>query len=128
MIKVEQAMDDRVAEFEDYIKQKYIDILDDFGIYLDDITNSIYLSELYIEPAYRGDGNGNMIMNEILEFADNVNLPVVLIPEPEKLTKNAEKRLITFYKRFGFVINKGRNRDCTLSLPFSTTMYRKPKS
>lgn len=127
MIKVEQAMDDKVAKFEDYIKQKYIDILDDFGIYLDDMTNSIYLSELYIEPQYRGDGNGSKIMNEILEFSDNVKLPVVLIPEPEKLTKKAEKRLIIFYKRFGFILNKGRNRDYTLSLPFSTTMYRKPK-
>jgi GNAT superfamily N-acetyltransferase len=90
-------------------------------------NNLLYLSDLYIKPEFRGQGIGSKIMKYITDFADSNNLTVVLIPEPESLKKSAVKRLVNFYKRFGFVINTGKNKDYELSEPFATNMYRYPK-
>ena len=49
--------------------------------------------------------------------------PIVLRPEPEPRKKKA---LMDFYKNLGFVANKGRKTDYTLSSPFSLTLYWKP--
>lgn len=81
---------------------------------------------MYVQPQHRRKGIGTRAMNDIAQFADSVNLPVVLIPDPEE-NSMTQKQLIAFYKKFGFVVNTGRKMDYSLSIPFATTMVRYPK-
>jgi GNAT superfamily N-acetyltransferase len=83
--------------------------------------NSIELAE--IEVKNKGQGIGTKVIQELQEYARRVGKPIVLRPEPEPRKKSA---LFKFYKDLGFVINKGRKTDYTLSSPFALTMYWKP--
>jgi GNAT superfamily N-acetyltransferase len=121
------ALDGAVSAFESSLLSKYPQI-DELGIYIQTSDNALYISDLYIKPEFRGQGIGGKIMKDITDFADKNKLTIVLIPEPEELNKNAVKRLIDFYKRFGFVLNKGKYKNYSLSGSFATTMYRYPKS
>jgi hypothetical protein len=91
-------------------------------------NDGLYISDLYIKPEFRGCGIGSKIMRDITNFADKNDINIVLIPEPESLKKVAVKRLVDFYKKFGFVLNTGKNKDYKLSDTFATNMYRYPKS
>lgn len=115
-----------VQTLENELKLKYPSIAK-LGIYMDNRKNSLFLSDLYIKDEFRGTGIGSAVMNEIITFADNNKLPIVLIPEPESETKKSLIKLINFYKKFGFVINKGKNVDYFLNEPFSLSMYRLPR-
>jgi GNAT superfamily N-acetyltransferase len=115
----------RIQEFEESLPPKYPEI-DRVELYFDDTNNSIFLSDMYIRAEYRGKGVGTKIMNDIINLSDEMNLPVVLIPEPEE-NSMTQKQLINFYKKFGFVINRGKMIDYSLSIPFAMTMVRYPK-
>jgi len=92
---------------------------------MDGRKNSLFLSDLYVKKEFRGTGVGSAVMREIVTFADNNHIPIVLIPEPEG--RSSVKKLIQFYRTFGFVVNAGRNVDYFLSEPFSLSMYRVPR-
>jgi ribosomal protein S18 acetylase RimI-like enzyme len=115
-----------VQKLENDLKVKYPSI-DKLGIYMDKPKNSLYLSDLYVKNQFRGTGVGSAVMKDITDYADSRKLPIVLIPAPESETRSSLTKLINFYKKFGFVINKGRNVDYLLSEPFSLTMYRLPR-
>jgi ribosomal protein S18 acetylase RimI-like enzyme len=112
-----------VQKLENDLKVKYPSI-DKLGIYMDKPKNSLFLSDLYVKNQFRGTGVGSAVMKDITDYADSRKLPVVLIREPESETRSSLTKLINFYKKFGFVINKGRNVDYLLSEPFSLSMYR----
>lgn len=112
-----------VQKLEDYLKVKYPSIAG-LGIYIDNRKNSLFLSDLYVKKEFRGTGVGSAVMKDIVSYADSRKLPIVLIPEPESETKSSLVRLIQFYKKFGFVVNKGKKVDYFLSEPFSLSMYR----
>ena len=78
--------------------------------------NQITLSKI-VAPE-RGQGLGTEFMNELLEYADRGDKTIALTPSAD--FGGSKARLIEFYKRFGFVENKGRNRD----LEISESMYR----
>ena len=115
-----------VEKLENDLKLRYPSI-DKLGIYIDKNKNSLFLSDLYIKNEFRGTGVGSAVMKELITFADNKKIPIVLIPEPESETKASLLKLIQFYKKFGFVVNKGKNIDYFLSEPFSLSMYRLPR-
>lgn len=115
-----------VEKLENDLKLRYPSI-DKLGIYIDKNKNSLFLSDLYIKNEFRGTGVGSAVMKELITFADNKKIPIVLIPEPESETKASLLKLIQFYKKFGFVVNKGKNVDYFLSEPFSLSMYRLPR-
>jgi GNAT superfamily N-acetyltransferase len=115
----------RIHEFEQALIPKYPEIKR-VELYFDDTNNSIFLSDMYIQPEYRGKGIGTKIMNDIINISDEMNLPVVLIPEPEE-NSMSQRQLINFYKKFGFIINRGDKMDYSLSIPFVMTMVRYPK-
>lgn len=115
-----------VEKLENDLKLRYPSI-DKLGIYMDNNKNSLFLSDLYIKNEFRGTGVGSAVMKELITFADNKKIPIVLIPEPESETKASLLKLIQFYKKFGFVVNKGKNIDYFLSEPFSLSMYRLPR-
>jgi hypothetical protein len=76
-----------------------------------------------IEVVEKGQGVGTAVIRRIQDYARQVGKPIVLRPHPEPRKKAA---LFRFYKNLGFVVNKGRNMDYTLSSPFALTMYWKP--
>jgi len=132
MIKVkgilnEHILSGAVSNLELSLISKYPQI-DKLGMYMQSSNDGLYISDLYIKPEFRGRGIGSKIMRDITNFADKNDINIVLIPEPESLKKAAVKRLVDFYKRFGFVLNTGKNKDYKLSDTFATNMYRYPKS
>lgn len=69
-------------------------------------------------------GRGSALMHDLVQWADKKNLRIILttgVRDPHWGTTSAS-RLKKFYKRFGFVENKGRNKDFTIS----GNMYRNP--
>jgi ribosomal protein S18 acetylase RimI-like enzyme len=123
--QIESDIENKVAAFERTLQSLYPEI-DRVGIYFEKSNNALFLSDLYIKEEFRGQGAGSKVMNSITEFADNNNLPIVLIPEPDD-ENVSPKQLISFYKKFGFIVNTGKKKDYAFSDPFATTMYRLPK-
>lgn len=89
------------------------------------VTRSGYieLAAIKVPKEQQGQGIGHAVVQSIKDFAQSVELPVVLRPEAEPRKK---KKLMDFYSDLGFVKNKGRGYDPRLSSPFSATMYWKP--
>jgi len=87
--------------------------------------DTMFLGSIRVKPEFRRQGIGAKVMNRIVDFADQNKLNIVLSPEPERGYK---EKLLSFYKNFGFVKNKGRRMDYRLSEPFGLTMVRRPKS
>jgi predicted GNAT family acetyltransferase len=81
----------------------------------------IAISRIFVPKDIRKQGEGTKIMEAIFKFADDNQLTIALSPSTD-FGATSKNRLIDFYKRFGFVLNKGRHKDFRLSY----TMYRKP--
>lgn len=81
----------------------------------------INLSKIEVPKDARGTGIGSDVMNKIVNYADLTGSKIVLSPSKD-FGASSVNRLKDFYKRFGFVENKGKSKD------FSTreTMYREP--
>lgn len=76
-------------------------------------------------------GIGTAAMVEIVRFADRNRLRIELSlgrkgyqPTDESKKTSSSERLRRFYRRFGFVDNRGRHKDYALSV--YTSMYREP--
>ena len=97
-------------------KQKGIDLR------LFESDNDIELSKVIVPKTQRNEGIGTQIMNDIIKYADNSRKKIILSPSTD-FGGSSINRLVNFYKQFGFVENKGKNKD------FSTmkSMYRLPK-
>jgi GNAT superfamily N-acetyltransferase len=86
----------------------------------------IQLSLMVIHPEYRKRGVGSKVVDMICEYADEHCMKIVLTPadRKDKFGTTSKARLIKFYRRFGFYLNKGRNKDFTIS----DAMIRRPLS
>jgi hypothetical protein len=64
-------------------------------------------------------------MRELADLADDLGKRVTLSPavRDDHMGTTSRSRLVDFYKRFGFVENKGRKKDFAVS----DSMYRDPK-
>lgn len=78
----------------------------------------ITLSKIVVPEGARGTGVGTQAMQTLVDYADRTGQHIALTPSSD--FGGDKKRLTAFYKRFGFVENKGKNRA------FSTKegMYR----
>lgn len=78
----------------------------------------ITLSKIVVPEGARGAGVGTRAMQTLVDYADRTGQHIALTPSSD--FGGDKKRLTAFYKRFGFVENKGKNRA------FSTKegMYR----
>lgn len=123
--KLSHRLDGAVEKLENDIKSKYPQ-LHQIELFMDGDKNSLFLGDVSVKDQFRGTGVGTRVMNDIVAFADANGVPIVLIPNPESETKAAVKRLILFYNRFGFVVNRGKNVDSFLSDPDGVSMYRRP--
>lgn len=83
---------------------------------------AIDLSRIVVPKEMRGQGVGSSVMQDLIDYADQTGKQVRLSPTSD--FGGSPTRLKKFYKEFGFVENRGRNKD------FSTreTMIRNPIS
>jgi len=85
-------------------------------------TNSGYiLSKIALPKEERGFGIGTQVMQRLVDIADSEGKMIALTPDTA--FGGSKGRLINFYKRFGFVANKGRNK----TFDFRETMVRYPQ-
>lgn len=71
------------------------------------------LSRIVLPKGDRGKGTGSKIMQSLVDLADERGIPLALTPSGD--FGGSVSRLKKFYEGFGFVPNKGRNRDYTIS-------------
>ena len=99
----------------------------DLGLHTFDVFK-ISDNELKLNLLIVGDkkqGKGTAAVEELIKYADKNKMRVTLSPglKDDNFGTTSRSRLIKFYKRFGFVENKGRNKDFSIS----DGMYREPK-
>ena len=99
---------------------KYFDVLEE--LFISEKSDYLRLHSIILKDDIKEGGFGTKIMEDIIKYADNNNKIVVLTASNSY--GSAKGRLIEFYKRFGFVPNKGRNKDYR----FQDTMIREPKT
>lgn len=78
----------------------------------------ITLSKIVVPKESRNNGQGTNAMQALVDYADRTGQHVALSPSAD--FGGSKKRLADFYKRFGFVENKGKNR----AFSTSESMYR----
>lgn len=93
-----------------------------FDEFISEREDSISVSKIALPKGARGQGLGSRAMQMITQYADSVGKRIVLSPSKDFGASSVD-RLKKFYKRFGFVENKGRNKDYSIS----DTMYREPQ-
>lgn len=84
-------------------------------------SDAIEINIIRINNEHKGTGIGSKIMQEICDYADDSNKILHLSPTDE--FGSSISKLKAFYKKFGFVINRGNNKD----FRFKNTMIRYPK-
>jgi GNAT superfamily N-acetyltransferase len=100
---------------------------DKYGVAVDllgslDSDKPLSLSRIVVPEKSRRQGIGSQVMKDIIEYADNNNKKITLTPSTDFGGESVEA-LTDFYKNFGFVENKGENKDFTIK----DTMYRIPE-
>lgn len=81
----------------------------------------VYLTGFMVPYNMRGKGVGTKFMEDLIELADENGFKITLTPSSSY--GGNYNRLVTFYKGFGFVENKGSNKDFS----HKESMYRLPK-
>lgn len=90
------------------------------------INGDIRLAHLIVpKGALRNQGRGTAVVTELCKFADRHGRRILLSPghANKEHGTTSRRRLVLFYKRFGFVENKGRRKDFTTM----EGMYRSPR-
>lgn len=72
----------------------------------------IYLALIVVNEDDQYAGYGTNFMSDLCEWADMHGKIITLTPDND-FGASSVGRLINFYKRFGFVENKGKNTDFT---------------
>ena len=77
----------------------------------------IHLASVIVSKGNRQQGIGSEFMADLVAYADANGKRVVLSPgQPDdRHGTTSRARLVRFYKRFGFIENKGRNKDYQIS-------------
>jgi predicted GNAT family acetyltransferase len=91
-------------------------------LYIFEKDNLIIIDSIIVPKDMRKKGIGTQIMQEVINYADSVGKRIELSPgqKDDYHGTTSRNRLVNFYKRFGLVENKGRNKDFTTN----KTMYR----
>lgn len=82
---------------------------------------NLHLSRIVVEKRLRGQGLGTKALEDLTHLADEHGMLMTLSPSTD-FGASSKERLKRFYRRFGFVSNKGRHKDFTLH----DSMYRLP--
>jgi GNAT superfamily N-acetyltransferase len=116
-----ETISQEISSLERQLTSKYKQYIEDLYFYYDDKNNSIFISDIYMKQQFKGRGWGTKIMNDICQFADNKKMAIALIPATDSINPSGLRRLVRFYKRFGFIENSGNSTFDDMS------MYRLPK-
>lgn len=81
-------------------------------------NNTVVLDKIVVPQQNRRQGIATEVINAILSWADQNGKVVALTPDESLGT--SKSKLVSMYKQFGFVMNKGRNKDYEIS----ELMYR----
>ena len=92
------------------------------SVYVFDRGSDLVLNELIVPKINRNEGIGTGFMIELTKMADELNKRILLTPDTS-YGATSIGRLQKFYRRFGFVMNKGRDKDYSIS----EGMYRNPR-
>lgn len=84
-------------------------------------SSEIVLNKIVVPKEKRGTGIGSDFMMDLTRYADSKGKAISLTPSAD--FGGSKSRLTEFYKRFGFVENKGKNKDYEIS----EAMYRPAK-
>ena len=86
-------------------------LADKYGIqlYMNENGDGITISKVIVPEDQQNQGIGSQVMQEIVDYADSRGMPIALTPD-DTYGGNVN-RLEQFYRDFGFVPNKGRNKD-----------------
>ena len=103
---------------EDILRGRYAKCLKGLDIY--ENKSSLILSRIIVKEECRGQGVGTNVMNDLIDYADTNGQIIALTPSKD--FGGNVNRLIQFYKRFGFKMNKGANKN----FEFRDTMLREP--
>jgi len=103
------------------ISQSLVAKYPNVGLDIFESPKAIDLSRIVVPKEMRSQGLGSSVMQDLIDYADQTGKQVRLSPSSD--FGGSPTRLKKFYKEFGFVENRGRNKD------FSTreTMIRNPK-
>lgn len=85
-------------------------------------ADKINLSRIVVDESKRNQGLGTKAMNDLIQYADTTGKTITLSPSAD-FGATSVNRLKDFYKQFGFVENKSKNKDFSIS----DSMYRLPK-
>lgn len=121
-MKIKEIMTESIDNFVDSLIQKYN--IHDLSIF--DKGDTLILSSIIVPKNMRKQGIGSMIMHDIINYADKLNKKIVLTPgvKDKHHGTTSKTRLIKFYKKFGFVENKGKSIDFSIG---AGKMVRYPK-
>lgn len=75
--------------------------------------SNIIIDKIVIPEEARGSGQGTKIMDELISIADKEGKTIGLTPSTD--FGGSKAGLNRFYKRLGFVPNKGKNKDFSIS-------------
>ena len=82
----------------------------------------VVLNKIAVPKDRRSSGVGSKVMHDLIDEADKNGWPLALTPDTS-FGASSKSRLERFYKRFGFVSNRGRKRD----FETSESMVRQPQ-
>ena len=93
----------------------------DVDVHIVESDDAIVVYKIIVSKSKRGMGLGTKVMQDICDYADATQKRIELSPSKD-FGGSSVARLKRFYKQFGFVENKGRNKDYEIS----HSMYRLP--
>lgn len=116
----QSATPEQIISVDDFVKG----IKNQYGVELglkgSPSSNVLSLHKIVVPEAMRNQGTGTKAMQDIINYADSQNKTIALTPSSD--FGGNKNRLTGFYKKLGFVENKGRNKDYEIS----ESMYRSP--
>jgi GNAT superfamily N-acetyltransferase len=113
----------KVQKFEAHIKKTYEGVFFELMVTRDLLVRKV-VELIWIIVNDRKQGVGTAIMRELCQFADRHSAEIRLTPasKGDNAATTSRARLVRFYKRFGFVVEKAKPSEFTI-IP---TMSRKP--
>lgn len=87
--------------------------------------NDISLGMIHIHKEHRSSGVGSVVMGKIKDYANQNKKRIILSAanKNDDIGTTSATRLDKFYRGHGFVANKGRNKDFSIT----ATHYYEPK-
>jgi len=112
--------DDQLKSFVDKTRSEHPEL---DSLYIYPRGDDIRLDTIQIKKEHRGSGIGSKIINKIKDYADTNKKRIILTAgtKDKSFGTTSQSRLDKFYKGHGFVPNKGRSKDLSISATHTYT-------